>query len=179
MDIEGNEIRRIKIGGNSVGILGLVRSFKEISSTCQGKSDDEIKKALVEKIRKKNYMPESSRDAYGKALLNEFKKYRGLPYETDTDQSLTLRILGPGCARCDMLERNIIDALSEIKTKAAVEHVTDIRTIGEYGIRGTPAFLINEKVLSVGIVPSKDEIKKWLVEATEGVEKDLPDTETE
>jgi predicted DsbA family dithiol-disulfide isomerase len=66
-----------------------------------------------------------------------------------------------------------------MKIKAAVEHITDMRKIGEYGIRGTPAFLINEKVLSVGIVPSKDEIKKWLRETTELGGKDLPDTETE
>jgi hypothetical protein len=176
---EDSEIRRINIGGNSVGIVGLIPSFEEVYGTCQGKSDDEIKMALVESIKKKNYMPNSSREDYGKALLNEYKKYKGLPYETDIDQSLTIRILGPGCARCDMLERIIIDALSEMKTIAAIEHVTNRTTIGEYGIRGTPAFLINENVLSVGIVPSKDEIKRWIREATEGIHKGLPETEAE
>jgi small redox-active disulfide protein 2 len=171
-----DEIRRINIGGNSVGIVGLVRSFEEVSRTCQGKSDDETKKALVGSINKQNYIPKSSREAYGKALLNEYKKYKGLPYETDTDQSLTIRILGPGCARCDMLERTIIDALSEMETKAAIEHVTDMRKIGEYDLWGTPALLINEAVLSVGIVPSKDEIKKWITEVSERIEKGLSKT---
>jgi small redox-active disulfide protein 2 len=179
MNGEDNEIRRIKIRGNSVGIIGLIRSFEEVSLVCQGKNDDEIKEVLVDKIKKYNYMPDSSREAYGRALLNEFKKHNGLPYETDDEQSLTIRILGSGCARCDMLERTIIDALSETSIRASVEHVTDMSTMGEYGIRGTPALLINENVLSVGIVPSKDEIKKWIREVTEGVEKSLPEAGAE
>lgn len=179
MNREDDAIRRINIGDNSVGIVGLIPSFEEVSGTCQGKSDDEIKTALVESITKKNYIPNSSREAYGKALLNEYKKFKGLPYETDTYQSLTIRILGPGCARCDMLERTIIDALSEMETVAAIEHVTDRTTIAEYGIRGTPAFLINETIFSVGIVPSKDEIKKGIRKATEGIQKGIPETRTE
>lgn len=179
MAMEEREIQRIKVGGNSVGIVGLIEIFEAVSQASSERNADEIEKALIEGIKKKNYVPDSSREAYGKALLNEFKKYKGLPYETDRDQSLEIRILGPGCARCDMLERNIIDALSEMGIKAAVEHITDMRKIGEYGIQGTPAFLINEEVLSVGIVPSKDEIKKWLRETTELGGKDLPDTETE
>jgi hypothetical protein len=64
--------------------------------------------------------------------------------------------------RCDMLERNIIDALSEMKIAAVVEHITDVKKIGEYGILGMPALLLNGKVLSVGTVPSKYQIKEWL-----------------
>lgn len=173
MNREDSDIGRIKIGGNSVGIVGLLSSFEEVSQTCRGKDDDEVTKALVASVKKKNYVPVSSRDAYGKALLNEYKKYKGLPYETDADQSLTIRILGPGCVRCDMLERTIIDALSEAKIGAAVEHVTDMRTIGRYGIRGTPALLVNESIVAVGIVPEKDEIKKWLRAAIERSDRKL------
>ena len=78
-----------------------------------------------------------------------------------------------------MPERDIIDALSEMERIAAIEQVTDMINIGEYGISETPAFLINESVLSVGIVASQNETKKWNGETTEGVPKDLPESKTE
>ncbi|UCG64576.1 MAG: thioredoxin family protein [Deltaproteobacteria bacterium] len=43
-----------------------------------------------------------------------------------------------------------------------IEHVTDIREIGEYGVMGIPALIINGKVKSVGKVPSKSKLIDWL-----------------
>jgi len=40
------ELKRITIGCNSVGIVGLIPSLEEGARTSQGKSDDEIKKVL-------------------------------------------------------------------------------------------------------------------------------------
>ena len=45
-----------------------------------------------------------------------------------------------------------------------IEHVTDIKKIGKYGVMGTPALIINGKVKSVGKVPSKSKPIDWLKE---------------
>ena len=38
--------------------------------------------------------------------------------------------------------------------------------IGKYGIMGTPALVINKKIVSVGTTPEKRKIRQWLEEAT-------------
>ena len=44
------------------------------------------------------------------------------------------------------------------------DHVRDIKEIGAYGVMGTPALIINGKVMAVGKVPAKAKLKKWLSE---------------
>jgi protein-disulfide isomerase len=58
-----------------------------------------------------------------------------------------------------------MDVLAEMKVPADVQKVTDIKTIMEYKILGTPGLVINGKVKSAGRIPSKDDIKKWIQEA--------------
>jgi protein-disulfide isomerase len=43
-----------------------------------------------------------------------------------------------------------------------IEHVTDIKKTGKYGMMGIPALIINGKVKSVGKVPSKSKLIDWL-----------------
>jgi hypothetical protein len=40
--------------------------------------------------------------------------------------------------------------------------VTDVMKIASYGVFGTPAVIIDEKVMSVGKIPKKEEILKWI-----------------
>ena len=75
---------------------------------------------------------------------------------------MKVKVLGPGCPNCKVLEANIKKALEELKIKADVEKVTDIAKIMEYGIMSTPALVIDEKVVSYGRVLSPNEIKKFL-----------------
>ena len=48
---------------------------------------------------------------------------------------------------------------------AAVEKVTDIQEMVNYGIMMTPGLIINEKVKSFGIIPKDDQLISWLKEA--------------
>jgi len=43
-----------------------------------------------------------------------------------------------------------------------IEHVTEIKEIGKYGVMGIPALIINGKVKSVGKVPPKSNLNDWL-----------------
>ena len=60
-----------------------------------------------------------------------------------------------------------MEVLSELDLPADLEHVSDIKEIGKYGVMGTPALLINNKVMCVGRVPPKIRIKEWLEKMTE------------
>ena len=55
-----------------------------------------------------------------------------------------------------------MEVLNELNLTADLEHVTDVKKIAAYGIMGSPALLINGKVVSVGQVPSKKQIETWL-----------------
>jgi protein-disulfide isomerase len=57
-----------------------------------------------------------------------------------------------------------MEVMAEMKLAGAVEHVRDIKEIASYGVMGTPALVINAKIVSVGTVPSKAKIREWLSE---------------
>lgn len=80
---------------------------------------------------------------------------------------MEIRILGPGCPRCQEVEKRTIDVLAKLNIAADVQKVTDMKGIMEYKIIATPGLVINGKVKSAGKIPSKDEIKKWVEEEKE------------
>ena len=77
---------------------------------------------------------------------------------------MEIRILGPGCPRCDEVFKRTINALAELNIAADLQKVTDLRKIAEYKVMVTPGLVINGKTKSSGRVPSKEEIKKWIEE---------------
>ncbi|MGD9380737.1 MAG: thioredoxin family protein [candidate division WOR-3 bacterium] len=77
---------------------------------------------------------------------------------------MEIRILGPGCPRCEEVRNRTVDVLAELNIAADVQKVTDMKKIMEYKIMATPGLVINGKVKSWGRLPSKDEIRKWIEE---------------
>ncbi len=77
---------------------------------------------------------------------------------------MEIKILGPGCPRCQELERRTLEVLAEMNLAADVQKVTDLKQIMEYKILGTPGLVINGKVKSAGKIPAKSQIKQWLEE---------------
>lgn len=75
---------------------------------------------------------------------------------------MDIKILGPGCPKCNTLEKATKDAVAELQIDAEIEKIDDIMKIMEYGIMKTPALVVNGKVVVSGRVPSSDEIKKIL-----------------
>jgi small redox-active disulfide protein 2 len=75
---------------------------------------------------------------------------------------MEIKVLGPGCPKCQQTEKLVKEAVSESGVDATIEKVTDILKIGEYGVFGTPAVVIDGEVKSVGKIPQKEEVLKWL-----------------
>ena len=74
---------------------------------------------------------------------------------------MNIQVLGPGCPSCKKLHKNVTDAVGDNKD-IAVEYITDMNVLLAHGIMATPALLINDKIVSVGRIPSSDEIKEYI-----------------
>ena len=75
---------------------------------------------------------------------------------------MIVKILGPGCVRCQRLEQLTREVLAELGLTAEFEHVTEMNKIMAYPILGTPALVIDEQVKVAGRIPSREEIAVWL-----------------
>jgi small redox-active disulfide protein 2 len=75
---------------------------------------------------------------------------------------MDIKVLGPGCPRCDQTARNVKAAIDESGIAAKLEKVTDAMQIAGYGVFGTPAVVIDGEVKCVGKVPTKQEVKIWI-----------------
>lgn len=160
-----NEIKQVMINGRMIGISGLEEAINNITGISRGLSDDEIQKRIFELLSLNNYIPANSQEAYGKAVLREFKMAQGLPVEPETVAGLKIAVLGMGCARCSQLESDVRDILSEMKITADLQHITDLKEIARYGLMGSPGLVINNQVVSVGEVPPKSKIRQWIIES--------------
>ncbi len=75
---------------------------------------------------------------------------------------MKIEIFGPGCYRCQEVEKTVKSALSELNISADVEKVNDMAKIVEAGIIETPGLRIDGKVKCFGRIPKIEEVKKWI-----------------
>src|SRR5512136_2470073 len=143
------DVSQVRVGEFTAGIIGLKSVFQDMAVEWAEKPDALVAAELVERLSVKNYIAESAKVSYGMAFLREFKKFTGKPYKEEISEQLEIKILGPGCANCDRLEREVMEAVSELDLPAGIDHVRDIREIGKYGVLGSPALIINGKVKAV------------------------------
>ena len=159
------DVVQIKVENYAVGIMGLNAALEDMAAGYAEKPDPETAEALVTRLSKKNYIPQKAREPYKKALLREFKKYLGKPFEEEAPSGIDIKVLGAGCPQCDGLEQELMTVVTQIRITADIEHVRDIKEIGRYGVMGSPALIINGRVKSVGKVPPRARLIQWLEEA--------------
>jgi small redox-active disulfide protein 2 len=75
---------------------------------------------------------------------------------------MDIKVLGPGCARCERAVKIVRQAVAESGIEADVEKVTNAMQIAGYGVFGTPAVVIDGAVKCVGRIPEKEEVVAWL-----------------
>ncbi len=158
-----DEITTINIGGQRIGLIGLIDIF--INLKAMNLTDDsDISHHLIEQVKIQNYVPDSRIDDYNQALLREYKKFAGLPVENTMEKSTfpTIRILGPGCAACETMEKNVRAILTELNVAADVDHVRDVNQIAEYGMVRTPSLVINDEIVLNGRSLPKSQLTSML-----------------
>ncbi|MCT4614706.1 MAG: thioredoxin family protein [Marinifilaceae bacterium] len=75
---------------------------------------------------------------------------------------MDIKVLGTGCSKCKTVEKNVTEAVAELKIEATVTKVEDIMEIMEYNVMKTPAVVVNGEVVSTGRIPSVSDIKSLL-----------------
>lgn len=80
---------------------------------------------------------------------------------------MQIKILGPGCPRCEEVYKRTNEVLQEMSLTAEVEKVKDIQKIMEFKILATPGLIVNGKIKCTGKIPAKSQIKQWIEEERE------------
>lgn len=75
-----------------------------------------------------------------------------------------VKVLGPGCSKCQELMKLTEQAVKELRIECTVEKVTDIQQIMSYDVLMTPALVVDGQVKATGKVPSLDDLKGMLTE---------------
>ncbi|HOF05887.1 MAG TPA: thioredoxin family protein [Syntrophales bacterium] len=156
------DIKQIRVNGNLVGIVGLQKIMEGMAADFADRSDEEIGKEILRQTAQYNYIPRRAEKAYADALIKEFRRFLGQEVAEEPPSGLQIIVLGPGCARCTQLESDVREALAELQLPGEMIHVDDLRSIARYGVMGTPALIVNGKVVSAGTTPTRQKIKEWL-----------------
>ncbi|EFK07222.1 redox-active disulfide protein 2 [delta proteobacterium NaphS2] len=77
---------------------------------------------------------------------------------------MEIKVLGPGCPKCEQTEKVVMDAIDESGKDISVTKVKDITEIAKHGVFMTPAVVVDGEVKSIGKVPSKEDIKGWITQ---------------
>jgi small redox-active disulfide protein 2 len=78
---------------------------------------------------------------------------------------MDVKILGPGCANCERLEKYTKAVVKELGIDATITKVSKMSEIMAYNVMTTPGLVINEKVVVSGRVPNKAEITSMVTTA--------------
>lgn len=154
------------VDGKTIGIIGLDGVLNDAKSRiAKGMSIEDAANFALNRIKERNYIPLTKKDAYLKAVI---KLLGGDPENTEDSQTsslnLIIRILGPGCVSCNRLEEIVMQVLQQKNIVADIVHVRELDEIWRYGVISTPALVINERIKSTGRLPTQAEVEKWIQE---------------
>jgi small redox-active disulfide protein 2 len=71
-------------------------------------------------------------------------------------------IVGPGCPGCKELHEMVKKLKESGKIKAEIEYHNDVNELIELGVMGSPALLLNGKVIHVGRFKNEADLLKCL-----------------
>ena len=73
-----------------------------------------------------------------------------------------IKVLGPGCYKCQKLLANTQAAVDQLGLECEVEKITDISEIMKHGVMMTPGLVVDGEVKSSGKVLEVEAIKNVL-----------------
>ncbi|WP_333822916.1 thioredoxin family protein [Pinisolibacter sp.] len=74
----------------------------------------------------------------------------------------TVKVLGPGCKRCEATAELVKTEAAKLGLEIALEKVTDYAAIAGFGIAATPGIVVDGKVVHAGGLPKAEDVAKWL-----------------
>lgn len=74
----------------------------------------------------------------------------------------TVKVYGPGCARCATTEKMVKDAATRLGVAVEVEKVTDAKSIAMAGVISTPGISVDGKLVHAGGLPDAAKLDAWL-----------------
>jgi small redox-active disulfide protein 2 len=84
---------------------------------------------------------------------------------------MEIKILGTGCTKCRQTEQATREVVTELGIDATIEEVRDINKILEYPILTTPGLVIDGELVTSGHVPTREEVRQFIVNALENKER--------
>jgi small redox-active disulfide protein 2 len=75
---------------------------------------------------------------------------------------MKIEILGMGCANCNKLYQNALEAVKMSGKEVEITKVEDIQRIMTYGVLSTPALVVDGVVKIAGKVPKAEQIMEWI-----------------
>jgi len=77
-------------------------------------------------------------------------------------ESRLIEILGPGCAKCEMLAKHAEEAAKALGLEYAVIKLKDPSAWAHYGVMMTPALVVDGQVKLQGRVLSAEKLKELI-----------------
>ena len=69
---------------------------------------------------------------------------------------MKVTIIGSGCATCERLHSMVKALVESGKVNARIEYLKDVNELIKRGIMGSPALLVDDKVVNVGMPDSSE-----------------------
>ncbi len=73
-----------------------------------------------------------------------------------------IKVLGPGCARCERLAELTRQAAEQLGIEYQMEKIKDLEQYPKYGLMMTPGLVVDGQLKVQGRVPLLDEVKALL-----------------
>jgi small redox-active disulfide protein 2 len=73
-----------------------------------------------------------------------------------------VKVLGPGCARCQKVEEMVRAEAARLGVAVTVEKVTDYAAIAGWGVAATPGVVVDGTVVHAGGLPRSEDVAGWL-----------------
>ena len=71
---------------------------------------------------------------------------------------MRIKVIGSGCPTCTKLHQWVVKLKKEGKIKADVEYSNDINELIELGVMGSPALVVDGKLVSVGMPENEEKL---------------------
>ena len=79
---------------------------------------------------------------------------------------MEIKVLGPGCRKCDRQYEEARKAIEEAGVDAALSKVADLGEIADHGVMFTPAVVVDGEVVASGSVVKSAKLAALLREAS-------------